>query len=555
MKTNIKVLFMAGLAALAVGCTDLDVPVESQYTDYPTDDIAMEAKMADIYYHFSGVLGRRYMEVMGLSSDEWTAASYGGGWYDGGAYAHPALHNYTFEDATIDWFGTITEGISKVNKVMETDGVDTDSEPIYKARAIRAFFHWILMDGWGDIPILDKTPADGATVDRKSRAEVTRWLESELLACIPNLPTEVSANTYGQPTRWMAEALLAKIYINWPVYTASAVENYDAATATNEKLADCINLCNDIINSGKFNLGSMSYREKFSYDNGPKVEDFIYAMPYDTQTRQGMQYGRSRCWKNIKKMAKSYFGDALSQSGGGYITMTPEFVKKTFILQGDERNKCVIGLSSNPDDYRYVEGQDENTVFVYNKSNLQMTKEVARVEGPDSDPLVLKVNVELMTPDDATLDVGDNLNGYCQGCRSVKWYVIDDDFKNGRNQSNDVPIFRFADVLLMKAEALTRQSGSSADAKDLFNQIRAYANAPELDHEPSLEEIYDERGREFFDENWRRNDMIRFGHYEDEYFPHYKDFPTARFEKTCRIFPIHKDILNLNPSWKQNAGY
>jgi hypothetical protein len=554
MKTNIKVLFMAGLAALAVGCTDLDVPVESQYTSYPTDDIAMEGQMADIYYHFSGVLGRRYMEVMGLSSDEWTAASYGGGWYDGGAYAHPALHNYTYEDATIDWFGTITEGISKVNKVMDTEGIDLKSEPIYKARAVRAFFHWILMDGWGDVPILDRTPADGETVARKPRAEVAKWLESELLDCIPNLPTEVNANTYGQPTRWMAEALLAKIYINWPVYTASAVEDYDAATATNEKLDDCIKLCDDIIASDKFNLGSMSYRDKFSYDNGPKVEDFIYAMPYDTQNRQGMQYGRSRCWKNIKKMAKSYFGEALSQSGGGYITMTPEFVKKTFILQGDERNKCVIGLSSNYDDYRYVEGEDENTVFVYNKANRKMTKEIARIEGADSDPLVLHVNVTLANADDPTLDVGDNINGYSQGCRSVKWFVIDDDFKNGRNQSNDVPILRYADVLMMKAEALTRQGGSE-EAMNLFNQIRAYANAPLLDHNPTLEEIYDERGREFFDENWRRNDMIRFGHFEDEYFPHYKNFPTARFEKTCRIFPIHKDILNLNPTWKQNAGY
>ena len=491
---------------------------------------------------------------MCLSSDEYSAASFGGGWYDGGAYAHPALHNYTFEDATIDWFGTITEGISKANKVILELGGNDAGASVASARAIRAFFHWIIMDGWGDIPILDRIPEDGETIDRKPRAEVARWLESELLAVIPDLTTDVNENTYGKPTRWMAEALLAKIYINWPVYTATSVENYDAASAKNEKLAECVRLCDDIINSGKFNLGSMSYREKFSYNNGPQVEDFIYAMPYDTQTRQGMQYGRSRCWKNIKKMAKSYFGDALSQSGGGYITMTPEFVKKTFILPGDERNKCVIGLSSNPDDYRYVAGQDENTVFVYNKSNLQMTNEVARVEGPDSDPLVLKVNVALAAANDPTLDVGDNINGYSQGCRSVKWYVIDDDFKNGRNQSNDVPLFRFADVLLMKAEALTRQ-GSSGEAKNLFNKVRAYAHAPELDHNPSLEEIYDERGREFFDENWRRNDMIRFGHYEDEYFPHYKNFPTARFEKTCRIFPIHKDILNLNPSWKQNAGY
>jgi hypothetical protein len=553
MKTNIKGLFLAGLAAMAVGCTNLDVDVDSQYTEYPTNDIAVEAKMADIYYHFSGVLGRRYMEQMCLSSDEWTAASYGGGWYDGGAYAHPALHNYTFEDATLDWFGTVTEGISKANKAIVDLGGSEAGAAIAPARAIRAYFHWIIMDLWGDVPILDRIPEDGETIDRKPRAEVARWIESELLAAIPDLTEEVSANTYGKPTKWMAKALLAKLYINWAVYTASAVENYDAASAKNEKLADCIAQCNDIINSGKFNLGSMSYREKFSYNNGPQVEDFIYAMPYDTNTRQGMQYGRSRCWKNIKKMAPSYFGMALSQSGGGYITMTPEFVKKTFILKGDERNKCVIGLSSNLDDYRYVEGQDENTVYVYNPSNLQMTNTVALIAGAGSDPLKLKVNVTLATADDPTLDVGDNNNGYCQGCRSVKWYVIDDDFMNGRNQSNDVPIFRFADVLLMKAEALTRQG--QGGAKELFNQIRSYAGAPVINGEPTLEEIYDERGREFFDENWRRNDMIRFGHFEDEYFPHYKNFPTARFDKTCRIAPIHKDILNLNPTWKQNAGY
>ncbi|MBE6267085.1 MAG: RagB/SusD family nutrient uptake outer membrane protein [Prevotella ruminicola] len=555
MKTNIKGLFLAGLAAMAVGCTNLDVDVESQYTEYPINDITIEAKMADIYYHFSGVLGRRYMEQMCLSSDEYSAASFGGGWYDGGAYAHPSLHNYTYEDATLDWFGVVTEGISKANKAIQELGGNDAGADVASARAIRAYFHWIIMDLWGDVPILDRIPADGETVARQPRADVARWLESELLDVIPDLTTEVNSNTYGKPTRWMAEALLAKIYINWPVYTASAVENYDAATAKNEKLADCIAMCNDIINSGKFNLGSMSYREKFSYNNGPQVEDFIYAMPYDTNLRQGMQYGRSRCWKNIKKMNPSYFGDVLSQSGGGYITMTPEFVKKTFILKGDERNKCVIGLSSNYDDYRYVEGEDENTVFVYNKSTLAMTKEIALTAGAGSDPIKININVTLDNPEDATLDMGDNITGYSKGCRSVKWFVIDDDFKNGRNQSNDVPLFRYADILLMKAEALTRQNGANSDAKELVNQIRAYANAEQMEENPTLEDIYDERGREFFDENWRRNDMIRFGHFEDEYFPHYKSFPTARFEKTCRIAPIHKDILNLNPTWSQNAGY
>jgi len=49
--------------------------------------------------------------------------------------------------------------------------------------------------------------------------------------------------------------------------------------------------------------------------------------------------------------------------------------------------------------------------------------------------------------------------------------------------------------------------------------------------------------------------MIRFGHYEDEYFPHYKNWENAEFDKTRRIFPVHKDMLDQNPTWKQNNGY
>ena len=134
----------------------------------------------------------------------------------------------------------------------------------------------------------------------------------------------------------------------------------------------------------------------------------------------------------------------------------------------------------------------------------------------------------------------------------IKWFTTPADYNNGRNQSNDMPIFRYADVLLMKAEALTRQGSSGAKA--LFNQIRSYAGAPTIANEPTLQEIYDERGREFFDENWRRNDMIRFGHYEDEFFPHYKDFPDASFDKRHRIFPVPQNTINLN-GWEQNPGY
>lgn len=538
MKTNIKSLFAVCTAALFVGCTDLDVQIESQYTEYPTNDIAVEAKMADVYYHLRGVFGRRYMEAMSLSSDEYTAVSYGGGWYDNGAYAHPSLHDFRTEDATLDWMGEVTGGITKANTVIRDLGGDEAGELIAPARAMRAFFHFILMDSWGDAPILDHLLAEGELVDRSPRGDVARFIEKELLEIIPQLTDEVSDNTYGKPNRWMAEALLVKLYINWAVYTAPSVDQYDAATATNEKLNDCIAHCDNIIQSGLFSLGSMPYAEKFGPTNGSHVEDFIYAMPYDTYTAKGMQYGRARTWKKAADVAKSYYGMSLSNSAGGYMTMTPEFAS-LFCLEGDQRNNSVI----------------RGTAYVYNPNTYQPTSEVAL--DTDGNPIVLTKTVTLDNPGDVQLGVGDDIEGYNQGYRSVKFFVIDDDYKNGRDQSNDLPIFRYADILLTKAEAIER--GGNATNGDtsmsLFNQVRAYAGAPLLTEDPSLPDILDERGRELFDENWRRNDMIRFGTFESEFFPHYHDFPTANFDKTRRIFPLHTNVLSSNPNWVQNPGY
>ena len=551
MKTSIKNIFAVGLvccgfAAATSSCTDLDVPVKSQYTSYPDNESAVEAQMTSIYNQMRDCFGRRYMEAMALSSDEWTAVSYGGGWVDGFAYAHPSYHNYSYQDASIDWMDVLGSGIVKANEIIESDAAEKYR---VSARAMRAYFTFLMMDCWGDVPINDSSIEGLDRELRQPRADVARWIESELKEIIPLLPTNVKDN-YGKPTKYMAQALLAKLYINWAVYTANGVENYDAATAVNEKLNDCVAVCDEIIKSGEFELGPDAYRFKFSYDNTERFEagtikDFIYVMPYHTTEATGMQYGRSHSYKDIKNCKPSYYGMNLSQSGGGYMTLTPEFVS-IFNLEGDERNKMILGNNDRTNDGK---------VYVYDPETLEPTAEICKDK--NNADLVLSKEVNLITENDNEINVGDNTEGYRQGFRSIKWFVIDDDYKNGRNQSNDLPLFRYADVLLMKAEAIARgaQATNGETAKSLFNQIRSYVNAPALDHEPSLQEIYDERGREFFDENWRRNDMIRFGHFEDEYFPHYKSNPNASFDKTHRVFPVHKDDLDLNPKWKQNPGY
>ena len=545
MKLN-RLFISAGLFAIALtGCTDLDMSPNSQYTEDPSQNsgvdpmIVVEAKMADVYYHLAGTLGRRYMEAQCLASDEFTSLAFAGGYYDSGTYAHQALHCSSPNDASIGWYDDVTAGITKANTILEDLGSGASAQMKAPARAIRAYYTWILMDSYGDTPILESVPAEGTSVPRSPRKEVAEWIESELTDIIPYLTEDVTENTYGKPTKWMAEALLAKLYINWAVYTAESVDQYDAATAANPKLDACIAACDEIINSGKFNLGTVDYLHKFSYDNGWTVEDFIYAIPYDAVqdikdgSSYGLQYARPRTFKDMKNMLPNVYGstDKFTQSFGGNMVVTPEFAK-LFCLDGDIRNLSIL----------------RGDVYVRDPKTLR----------PTTEPFMYK-GVQMHFTEDITLakidndiDVGNDANAYQQGCHSIKWFATPSDYNNSRNQSNDLPIFRYADILMMKAEALTRQG--TGGAKELFNQIRTYAGAPTLTSEPTLKEIYDERGREFFDENWRRNDMIRFGHYEDEFFPHYKDFPDANFDKRHRIFPIPQSDIDLN-GWEQNAGY
>ena len=540
MKNNIKLMCAASAMLMMASCTDLDVPVESQYTEYPSSEIAQEAKLSDIYYHLRGVMGRRYMEAMALSSDEWVGYSFGSdNYYDAGTYQHATLHCFKPEDATIGWYEDVTAGITKANEAITSMGATSPGAAA--ARAMRAYFHWVLVDGWGDTPILERQLEEGEEIERKPRAEVAQWIANELEEIIPQLTTDVTENTYGKPTRWMAEALLAKLYINWGVYTAKEAKDYEAATYQNPKLNRVVELCEDIIQSGKFDLTAgaaghkckNTYRAKFTPDNGAQIKDFIYAMPYTAANKDGMQYGRPRTWK--KGNSGSYYGTTLSKSVGGNFAMTPE-ASNRFTLSGDLRNEMILGGT---------------TLHVFDPATYAITDEVYKYQ---DEPVQLTKTIHIVEPE--YLAVANDLTGYCQGYRSVKWFVVDEDFKNDRCQSNDVPIFRLADIYLLEAEAIVRGAKTSHHtAQELFNAIRSYNQAPTLQGTPTLQDILDERGRELFDENWRRNDMIRFGTFESEYGVHVKDMKYASFDPQHRIFPIPESVLNKNPKWKQNPGY
>ena len=546
------------LALTTVGCTDLDVDIKSQYTEYPNSEIALSARINNAYYAFRGALGRRYDELISCNSDEYTAVSFDGDYLNGRDMSNISLHMVDADasNSQLAVYNDIQAGIVNCNQLlMDLGESEENASTTAPIRAVRAFYTFLLMDNWGDTPIIDyKVLGDSnAAIDRSPRADVARWIESELLAVRDDCPSEVSEDTYGTPTCWMVDALLAKLYINWNVYTKDVTSADWNANADNEKLADCIAACDRVIESGKFDL-SDDYKAKFMYTNGSQIKDFIYAMPFDAVTAGGMTYARFRTWRRGQN-SNGFYSIEMTNSVGGNMTLTPEFVE-LFCLPGDRRNDVIAGNTGENigmttfDVYQYdnTTGMPTNVRNTYNGQDVTFSKSITLKNDPTANPPVVP---------NADLNCGADMTGWTQGYRSIKFFPDINDYNvYSRNQDNDVPIFRYADIILMKCEAITR--GGSATLGDtpmsLFNEIRAYVNAPLIESNPSLQDILDERGREFLDEHWRRNDLIRFGDFERDW-GFKNDFNPNASNPQYRLLPLARDVLNANTNWSQNPGY
>jgi len=117
---------------------------------------------------------------------------------------------------------------------------------------------------------------------------------------------------------------------------------------------------------------------------------------------------------------------------------------------------------------------------------------------------------------------------------------------------NDFAIYRYADVLLMKAEALARKSNNWNDpvALALVNQIRTQHGGVTPYATMTAATFLAERGREMFFEGFRRQDMIRFGTYNSAF-----QFHSADADAHVNLFPIPATQINANKNLKQNPGY
>ncbi|GEM_PF-1595586 len=130
-----------------------------------------------------------------------------------------------------------------------------------------------------------------------------------------------------------------------------------------------------------------------------------------------------------------------------------------------------------------------------------------------------------------------------QGFRARKYVP---DARNFDNPANDHIVYRYADALLMRAEAVFR-GGSGADAQADLDAIRSRVGLGSIS--ASLDNLYAERARELWLEGWRREDMIRFGTFLDT-----KELKPSVSDAKYLLYAIPADAL-INPNMTQNPGY
>ena len=131
----------------------------------------------------------------------------------------------------------------------------------------------------------------------------------------------------------------------------------------------------------------------------------------------------------------------------------------------------------------------------------------------------------------------------------MKKYEVDSQgTKDGKLSDNDIVLFRYADVLLMKSEAKVR-NGENGDSE--LNEVRRRGGMPE--RKATLENILAERQLELAWEGWRRQDLVRFGRFTRTYSSR-PQLPQEENGYTT-VFPIPDNVLTLNKQLTQNPGY
>ncbi len=512
---NIKTKLPAVIAIITfifVGCSNLDEKLEDRLTLKQVEEatagetpdvssLLTEAYNSLLNFHGSGadIIGEHVADAL-------IAPTRGGDWDDNGAWR--ALHQHTWDAdhaGLRNFFNTCSSGLFSAIDLLQ---FNPNTQQEAEARFLRAFYVFWICDGWGQVPMREPGAPLSDIPFVLSSSEAITFVISELEAIIDNLPANDGQWVPWRANQAAANALLAKAYLNKAVYESDDRQTFSFGT---DDMNSVISNCDVIINSGNFVLES-AYFDNFTSDNGENSSELIFCC----NNIAGIQSNSMRgFW-----MSALHYNQTPS-GWNGFSTLADFY--NTFD-DGDLRRSAELttlkeqtGLNAG-----FLIGQQYNAAGEALKDRqgnaLSFTLE---------SPIIVS---------GALLEVS--------GVRVMKWVP---DMTNEATPGNDFSFLRYADVMLMKAEALMR-TGNNSGALTIVNELRAVRGADAL-ISISEQSMLEERGRELYQEGWRRNDLIRYG----KFLEAWSEKPVS--DPTYLLFPFPSAQIVANPNLQQNPGY
>ena len=509
MKNLNKISFLISLMLLGgVFSCDLDEELQDTLTKeqgeaFLTGSADINALLQSSYEGLRGPFQdqAQYWAATEHTTDEVMGPTRGGDWDDNGVWR--VLHDHTW-DADHSFLGDTFNNLLQV--VFSTTNILTfepSASQAAEALFLRAFVMFSVADGWDQVPFREpgenllnppQVLSGAAAVDK-----VIGDVEM-ILSDLPDGPTYHGNKDAGR-------VLLMKAYLNKGAFANRQSPTFDAGD-----MNEVIKHADDII--GKYSISDNVY-DNFAPNNDVISTENIFT----NENRGGVSSGNIRSrwfctlhynqnpsgWNGFTTIADFYdkFDPADKRLSDSYEGQTDVSGIKMGMLHGQQFD------------------QDGNELEDRKGNKLSFTKEVKLIE------------------------TGNNLE--VTGIRVIKYPI---DYESGDNVDNDMVLYRYSDVLLMKAEAILR--GGAATGGDtplsLVNSIRAKRGVDQLES-IDLNSLLDERGFELYWEGHRRQDLIRFGKFLDAY----NEKPASGPERL--LFAIPSTALAVNPNLEQNPGY
>lgn len=504
-----------------LGCTNLDDKVFGQLS-------SVEATATSVQLDPQSTLQGAYQTLNNLAtnqggwfaleehpSDEMMGPTRGTDWDDFGTWRK--LHQHTWDASharILEAWNDLNTGAFRASQALSVAG--SDKQRTGEALFLRGFYTSYLVDLFGRVPVRKVTDGPEANPAVLSRKDATNAVLADLRSAFTNL----GSGATNVATKEAAATMLAKVYLNRAVYNQDAANPAGPYTFAKADMDSVIYFANQVIAGGKYTLTAKGkYFDNFHWENKTRSKELIFAIANSATSQPGNV--RNRYYETL------HYNQYVS-AWNGFTTLADFYnsFEKT-----DER----IG-GTNPD---LTPTTGLTTGFLIGQQQVYdaKTKTIVNAKDRSGNPLVFTPTVNLGAATES------------QGIRVIK-YLPQPGFVD--NPTNDYVFLRYADVLLMKAEAIARggTDPQGQTALQILNSVRATRGAS-VATAADLPALLKERGFEFYWEGTRRSDQIRFGTFLNPV-----DQRPTKSPATAVLFPFPQQAIDSNPNLApQNPGY